>query len=469
MDLGGHRFFSKDKTINDLWLELLPEQGKVISEKLEPRQRDEYSGNADPNTSDEVMLIRRRISRIYYLNKFFDYPVSISWGTIRNMGFLRTVKCGFGYFGAILFKRKGDSLEDFYINRFGKPLYEMFFKYYTTKLWGVSPALLDSDWGAQRVKNLSLMKTIWEQVAKKFNKNHTTNETSLIEEFYYPKFGPGQLWEKMADEVKKMGGQLLLNTDCNQLIVENNKIVGVSITDSNGQKQTLDCDYVVSSMPVKELVNCINVAAPSDVKNISDNLPYRDFITVGVLVKNLNIKNKTEFKTYNDIIPDCWIYVQEKNVKMGRIQVFNNWSPFMPSKPENTVWMGLEYFCSEGDEMWTIDENAFIEMAISELEKMGITSREDVLDSTLHKVKKAYPAYYGSYKDFDKVKDYLNKFDNLYCIGRNGQHRYNNMDHSMMTGILAASAIQNGSTDKEYIWNVNTEQSYHEAEENNDK
>lgn len=465
MDLGGHRFFSKSQEVKDLWLELLPEQGVPIETVLEPHQREKYPGCVNPNKEDQVMLIRRRISRIYYLNHFFDYPVTLSWKTIANLGLVRTVKCGTGYLKSLLVKRKEDSLEDFYINRFGKPLYELFFRDYTAKLWGVEPSGLSADWGAQRVKKMSLFKAVTEPIAKKINKKHVTNETSLIEEFYYPKFGPGQIWEKMASEIITMGGEIHFGTECKQILTKKGKISEIIAESTQGHREILKADYLVSSMPIKELVEQMDCDVPLDVKKIAKELPYRDFITVGVLLHKLDIKNKTKFETYSERVPDCWIYIQERNVKMGRIQIFNNWSPYMVEKPLDSVWMGLEYFASEGDELWEMNEEQFIDFALEELEKTGIAKRENVIDTTMHKVKKAYPAYYGSYKEFDKVREYLEGFKNLYCVGRNGQHRYNNMDHSMLTGMFAAEAIQ-GKCDKSCLWNVNTEKDYHEIRGN---
>lgn len=465
MDLGGHRFFSKSKMINDLWLELLSEQGTPVSEELEPFQKEEYPGNADPNQDDQVMLIRRRISRIYYLNHFFDYPVTLSWRTIKNLGFMRTMECGLGYLSSILFKREENSLEDFYINRFGKPLYELFFKDYTTKLWGVSPDELEADWGAQRVKKLSLLKAVFEPIMKKRSGQHIEGETSLIEEFYYPKFGPGQLWEKMAAEIIKMGGEILFNTKSRQVLTQNEKVKALVIEDADGNEKILEMDYLISSMPIKEIVEQMGSTVPNEVQKISQALPYRDFITVGVLLKKLDIKNGTEISTYSELIPDCWIYIQDRDVKMGRVQIFNNWSPYMVEKPKDTVWISLEYFATEGDELWRMTQEAFIDFALNELEKTGIASRKNVIDTTVHKVKKAYPAYYGSYHEFVKVRNYLDKFENLFCIGRNGQHRYNNMDHSMLTGIYASQAIQ-GKCDKSCLWEINTEKDYHETKEN---
>lgn len=463
IDLGGHRFFSKEKQINDIWLELLQLQGVKISSDLESPQRDKYPGVANPNETDEVMLLRRRVSRIFYDGKFFDYPISINTETLKKLGILKCTQCFWGYMKSCVAHRNENSLEDFYINRFGKPLYEMFFKDYTTKLWGVSPKYLDPSWGAQRVKKISLSNIILENARKLISRDYKTSHTSLIEEFYYPKFGPGQLWETMAKKIEDMGGQILLNASCNRIACDGGNILGVYYTNSKKEATFMQCEYLLSSIPIKNLVSSLELDVPSEIKTISNELPYRDFITVGILVNKLELTNNTLIETKNNLPPDCWIYVQDKKVKMGRIQVFNNWSPFLLNKPAETVWLGLEYFCSENDALWAMTDEDFCNMALKELVDMKIIKPEAVIDKTILRQKKAYPAYFGTYKEFSKIKTYLDNFKNLICIGRNGQHRYNNMDHSMMTAIMAADYICDNTGDKDDIWMVNMEQEYHES------
>ncbi len=460
MDIGGHRFFTKNDLVMDVWKELMKPQGApALDEKL-LNENKQYEGKADPEKEDDVFLTRRRVSRIYYLGKFFDYPISMKPRTFLNMGFFRTMSAGFGYIHSCIFKKKEDSLENFYINRFGKPLYNMFFKDYTTKVWGRSPKEISPDWGAQRVKGLSLMKTFVSALTKPFRKKSSKVETSLIEEFYYPKKGPGQLYSKMADEIIKMGGEIHFNSKVNNVHLNGNSIDYIEV---NGN--IIKGDYYISSMPIKDLMNSMNDIDKS-LLDIANNLPYRDFITVGLLLDKLKIKNKTKMKTVNNIVPDCWIYIQDNSVKLGRLQIFNNWSPYMVDDLEKHIFVGLEYFCNEGDEMWNMKEEDFIKFAIDELVKIKIIDKEDVLDSVELKIKKAYPAYFDSYAEFPKVKDYLNSIDNLYCIGRNGQHRYNNMDHSMLTAIETVNVIKNG-LDKSIIWNVNADKEYHETKEAN--
>jgi protoporphyrinogen oxidase len=465
MDIGGHRFFSKSRQINDLWEELMPLQGRPSKDDLKLGRI--FSGEGpDPEKTDAVMLTRERVSRIFYRRKFFDYPITIKPATFMNMGFINTVKAGCSYLYSSIKKRKENSLEDFYINRFGKKLYKMFFEDYTEKVWGIHPSRLSASWGAQRVKELSVLTIIKEGLLKLMHPDYSTNQTSLIERFHYPKFGPGQLYSIMAERIKNMGGNIYFNSSVSKINVENNRVKEICVLQADDERK-FQCDYLLSSMPIKELVDAIDAGSdiplPDNVRKTARGLPYRDFITVGILAKKLKISNKTKIKTIGGIVPDNWIYIQERDVKVGRLQIFNNWSPYMVSDYENTVWMGLEYFCGENDEMWKMPSSEFIQFAIDELVKINIIEREDVIDAVQEKVKKAYPAYFGSYSDFNIVREYLDSVDNLYCIGRNGQHKYNNMDHSMLTAIEAVKLIKSGGHDKNAIWNVNAEKDYHEA------
>jgi len=444
MDIGGHRFFSKDEQVMNFWKELMPIQKE------------------NPADDERVMLIRNRVSRIYYLNKFFDYPISLKLQTFINMGFINTVKAGASYLKSIIIKKDETSLENFYINRFGKTLYNMFFEKYTEKLWGRHPSNISADWGAQRVKGISITVVIKDAFFKLFKKRSKKVETSLIEQFWYPKYGPGELWETLADEIQNLGGVIKKGYLVKNINIHKNKITNIECI-VNGEKELIEGDIFISSMPIKDLVEGFkNTDIPNNIKEIASGLPYRDFQTVGLLVKKMNLKNKTKIKTLGNIIPDCWIYVQEPDVKLGRIQIFNNWSPYLVKDVENTIWLGLEYFCNENDEYWNMSDEEFIKFATEELIKMKIIESEDVLDAHREKVKKAYPAYFDTYKDINKLIDYLNNFENLYCIGRNGQHRYNNMDHSMVTAFQTVQNIINNKKSKENIWNVNTEKEYHE-------
>lgn len=463
MDIGGHRFFSKDQDVLDFWNEIMPTQGApAYDDKKLKRIKPLVEGGPDPEKTDEVMLIRQRVSRIYYLKKFFDYPITMKLQTFKNMGLKRTMVSGFSYLKSAIVKKPEDSLENFYINRFGKKLYSMFFEGYTEKLWGRHPRDISADWGAQRVKGLSISAVIADMFKKVFHIKSGKVETSLIEEFIYPKYGPGQLWETVAKKIEDMGGKVLMKSEVVQVTTKGTRATGVVYRTKDGEKH-LSADYVISSMPLKDLTLALDADVPNNIKAIAEGLPYRDFVTVGLLVKKLNLKNETDIKTLGNIVPDCWIYVQDTDVKLGRIQIFNNWSPYMVKNPDKNIWIGLEYFCNEGDDFWKMSDKKCIEFATDELVKMGIIkSKKQVLDSHRERVKKAYPAYFDTYKDIDKLIKYLNRFDNLYCVGRNGQHRYNNMDHSMVTSFETVKNIIDGKKSKTNIWNVNTEKEYHE-------
>jgi protoporphyrinogen oxidase len=466
IDIGGHRFFSKNTEVTEWWNNIMQLQGKPSKDDilLEVKDKPYAPDGPDPEKEDRVMLIRNRVSRIFFLRKFFDYPISLKLETFTNMGLIHTMESGFSFIGSMFRKLPETSLENFYVNRFGRHLYRLFFEGYTEKVWGIHPSKLGADWGSQRVKGLSVTAVVKDMIMKKFGtKNNENTETSLIEQFIYPKYGPGQLWETVAQEVVTMGGEVFKEYEVVDLFVTGDIMSKVTCNTPKG-KVEIDCDYLLSTMPIKDLVSRMSgIEIPSDVKEIAETLPYRDFITVGLCVKKMKIKNSTKVRTYKDRVPDTWIYIQERDVKIGRLQIFNNWSPYMVKDYENTMWIGLEYFCSEGDEMWTMPEEQFIDMAINELVKIDVIEKNDVIDACQIKVKKAYPSYYGSYYNLDTVKQFLNKIDNLFCLGRNGQHRYNNMDHSMLTAIECVKNIQRGTTDKANIWAVNTEEKYHES------
>ncbi|MDD3740517.1 MAG: NAD(P)/FAD-dependent oxidoreductase [Bacteroidales bacterium] len=459
IDIGGHRFFSKSDVVMNYWKELFEIS---VSPANYPKNKKWDL------TTDNVFIKRDRLSRIYYLRNFFDYPVSLNGNTIKNLGLFRIIKIGFSYLWVKIFPIKNEkSLEDFFINRFGKVLYQTFFKDYTEKVWGKSCKELSAEWGAQRIKGLSVTKVISNYFKSLFQSNtqdisQKDKETSLIEKFLYPKYGPGQLWEFVAQKIEESGGEILMNCEFVGLMQNSDGRFTITCKTENQQKE-FNADYVFSTTSVKNLVNAMS-EVPKNVKTIANGLLHRNFITVGLLLNKLKIKNHTKIETLNQLIPDNWIYMQESDIKMGRIQIFNNWSPFMVAD-ENNVWIGLEYFCDPGDEMWVMEGGAFIEMAINELEKVGIIDKNDVLDSTIIRMEDTYPVYFGSYDKFDIVREYLDKIENLYLIGRSGMHRYNNSDHSMLTAITAVQNIIEQRKDKSNIWDVNTEQDYHEEKE----
>lgn len=463
MDIGGHRFFSKDPQVNAWWETMLPVQGApALDDRLLNRDVEMLPGGPDPETEDRVMLNRSRVSRILFDNRFYDYPIRLKPETFRNMGFLTTMQVGLSYLASVIHKLPEENLENFYVNRFGRKLYAMFFEYYTENLWGRHPREIDASWGAQRVKGLSISAVLRNMWSSMFGDKNRAVETSLIEQFQYPKFGPGQLWEITAEEIEKMGGQIIRNATVTKLHKSpGNRLEGLTYQ-KDGKEIRLDGDYMISSMPLKDLVEGIN-DVPATVLQIARGLPYRDYITMGVLVPKIALENRTKRKTVGNIVPDCWIYVQDRNVKMGRLQIYNNWSPYLVKDLEHTVWLGLEYFANEGDSLWCLSDEAFREMAIDEMLRLGLISDSGtVLDTHIERVPKAYPAYFDTYSQIGELISYLNGIENLFCVGRNGQHRYNNMDHSMLTAFRAVDCILTGSADKSALWNVNAEKSYHE-------
>ena len=444
---------------------MLPLQGSPSYDDIAlERTMPWKQGGPDPEQTDRVMLLRNRISRIFFEQKFFDYPIKLSFELFKNMGLLNTIQVGFSYLFSLIHKREEKSLEDFYINRFGKKLYSMFFERYTENLWGRHPSQIDPSWGAQRVKGLSII-AIFKDIFSKMlpGKENRHVETSLIESFSYPKLGPGQLWEVTASEVEKMGGRILKNSKVVSLTKDaDNHLVSLTY-EHNGEQITVEGDIFISSMPVKDLVGGMN-DVPAKEAAIAAGLPYRDYRTLGVLIPTLKLKNKTKIHTIGNIVPDNWVYVHDRTVKLGRFQIYNNWSPYMIKDLEHTVWIGLEYFCNEGDALWNMSEEEFSRLGVQEMVTMGlIDSADEVIDTHAESVKKAYPAYFDTYAEMDTLIAYLNTIDNLYCVGRNGQHRYNNIDHSMCTSFEAVYNILNGVKDRSNVWNVNTEKEYHES------
>jgi protoporphyrinogen oxidase len=411
------------------------------------------------------MLVRPRKSRIYFLRRFFDYPIKLTADTLGKLGLLRTLKIGISYLRARLFPRKGEkSLEDFLINRFGRQLYLTFFKSYTEKVWGVPCEQISAEWGAQRIKGLSLTTAVLHFVKKAFTPSRNQaiqqkgTETSLIEKFLYPKYGPGQLWEHAADLIRNQGGEILLGWRATRLFVEGDTITAVEAVSDSGLRRRFAADYVFSTMPVRELIDAMDTPIPAEVREVSDGLQYRDFITVGLLVDKLRVREAD-----GGTLKDNWIYIQEPDVLVGRLQIFNNWSPYMVADP-NKTWIGLEYFCYQTDALWKMADEDLKKFAIAEVEKIGILHAADVSDSHVVRVPKTYPAYFGTYDRFHVIREFLDRYHNLFLVGRNGMHKYNNQDHSMLTAMTAVDNILAGVQDKENVWSINTEMEYHEEE-----
>jgi len=472
IDIGGHRFFSKSDRVMEWWNNIMPIQSSVndgiqITYQNKKTNVKLKKNGPNPLDTDIVMLIRSRLSRIFYLRSFFKYPISLSLDTIRNLGLVRVVKILFSYFYVILFPIKDEkTLEDFFINRFGNELYNTFFKAYTEKVWGTKCSEISAEWGAQRIKGLSIRKMFTHMINKVISKDESINqkktETSLIERFLYPKYGPGQMWQETAKIIQSRGGELYLNHRVKKVTIVGNIVESLTVTNLQTKKDQIYLgDYFFSTMPVKDLINSVEGSKiPKNVKETANGLVYRDFITIGLLLKKLNVQTKNE-NVIKTSLPDNWIYIQEKDVKVGRIQIFNNWSPYMV-KDSNNIWLGLEYFCDEGDELWSKSDDELKNFAINELILINFILREDVLDAICIRMPKTYPAYFGTYDNFNIIRDYTDKIHNLFLIGRNGMHKYNNQDHSMLTAMTAVENIANGIKSKDNIWEVNTEKKYHE-------
>jgi protoporphyrinogen oxidase len=524
MDIGGHRFFSKSDRVMQWWMDLMPPedaadaptgvrisyQGKqrvippqgmkavTVPAHLqeepplrglgplshEPELEDDLLDaeakaaaedavaavvvTHEPESEDLVMLVRPRKSRIYYLRKFFDYPIKLSRNTIDNLGPMRMSKIGVSYVMSRVHPIKEEkSLEDFLINRFGRELYLTFFKSYTEKVWGTPCDKISAEWGAQRIKGLSLTTALKHFVKKAFSAApkdaagkkdiaQKGTDTSLIERFLYPKFGPGQLWEHVADQVIAKGGEIHMGWNVDAIVTEGQCVVAVEAVNEAGERQRFEGDSFLSTMPMRDLVRALRAEVPANVREVSEGLEYRDFITVGVLANKLDVKEDD-----GSLIKDTWIYIQEPDVQIGRLQIFNNWSPYMLADPTK-VWIGLEYFCYETDPLWSMPDEALKTFAAGELEKIGILKTAEVLDAHVVRVPKTYPAYFGTYDRFEELRSWTDSFENLFLVGRNGMHKYNNQDHSMLTAMAVVDGIAAGHVDKSSVWNINTEQEYHE-------
>ena len=518
MDIGGHRFFSKSDRVMQWWMELMPPEiaaehtsgngsgaplqisyqgkqrmveipanveqepplrgmgpllGDADEEDIEPQgdevneQTSESVTVSHPNDPDLVMLIRPRRSRIYYLRKFFDYPITLTQNTIKNLGLVRMTRVGVSYMASRMHQIKPEkSLEDFLINRFGRQLYLTFFKSYTEKVWGTPCNEISAEWGAQRIKGLSLTSAVKHFLKKAFSKEKKSSElaqkgteTSLIERFMYPKYGPGQLWEHVADLIRQMGGEIHMGWKAEKLNFANGEqlhVTSLEAMNEAGERKKFDGDYFFSTMPMRELIRAMQIPVPENVREVSEGLQYRDFITVGLLADRLKVKEPD-----GGLLKDTWIYIQEPDVLLGRLQIFNNWSPYLVSDP-GKVWIGLEYFCYDTDELWKMPDEELKKFAIAEVAKIGILEANAVSDAHVVRVPKTYPAYFGTYSRFDELKDFTDTIDNIFLVGRNGMHKYNNQDHSMLTAMHAVDGLAAGHVDKKSLWDINTEQEYHE-------
>ena len=413
-DMGGHRFFTKVDEVKKMWREILGED----------------------------FLHRPRLSRIYYNGKFFDYPLK-PINALFGLGIWESILIALSYARWRLFPcRQEDSFEQWVTNRFGRRLFRTFFKSYTEKVWGISCSELKAEWAAQRIKDLSLKTAILSM----FVKPKQTIKT-LIDEFDYPRRGPGMMWNAVREKIENHGGEVRLNTSVVE-IHRNGRGIESVVVGCNGHKETIRGTHFVSTMPVTEFINRLDPPAPTAVLSAAARLKYRDFLTVCLIV------NKA------DLFPDNWIYVHDPDVKVGRIQNFKNWSPDMVPDPAKTS-LGLEYFCTEGDGLWNMSDADLIDLSKRELNHIGLASPADVEDGCVFRVPKAYPMYDSEYREYlDIVRDYVASLENYQTVGRNGLHRYNNQDHAMVTGMLSVRNIMFG--EKNDLWSVNTDQEYHE-------
>lgn len=466
IDIGGHRFFSKSDWVMDWWRDQLPIAAPPtapsgdVAVRLAYQGRDRLLGHArlTAHESDpDVMLVRQRLSRILFGGQFFDYPLRPGLDALRKLGLGRSLAFGASYMHAMLRPIHPErSLEDFFINRFGRRLYRQFFKDYTEKVWGRACHEISAEWGAQRVKSLSVLKMLQHAAARAAGRQPSSQATSLIEHFLYPKLGPGQLWERAAQRFEQGGGRLLREAPVVRIHRDGPRVTGVVVRRPDGQSESLDAEHVISSMPVRELCRALAPHLPEEAMAIGGRLEYRDFITVGVLYKRLAPAAG---------VPDNWIYVQEPGVKVGRLQIFNNWSPYMVADP-GTVWVGLEFFARDDDSLWAMSDEALKVLAVREMAQIGMAHEADALDATVIRMPKAYPGYFGeAFERFDRLRAVLDGMPNLWLVGRNGMHRYNNQDHSMLSARAAVQAIIGGRTDKAALWAVNVDDSYHEEVE----
>lgn len=459
IDIGGHRFFSKSDWVMDWWRALLPVAMPNDRHAARELRYQGASVGAPSTTAQEsehdVLLVRNRLSRIYFNKQFFDYPLKLNPDTLLKLGPWKTFTFGLSYVWAKVHPRKPEtSLEDFLVNRFGRKLYRQFFKEYTEKVWGVPCGEISAAWGAQRIKSLSVVKAITHALKKMLGLGGKAEQTSLIESFLYPKYGPGQMWETAAKRFVEQGGTLLMQSRVNGIDIEAGRVTGVQYQNAEGQTHTLPCSQLLSTMPIKELVQAAGNGFAKDIHAIASQLSYRDFITVGLLYPRSAIPRQLD---------DNWIYIQEPGVNVGRVQVFNNWSPYMVANPSDTVWMGLEFFCRDTDPLWQMPDADIKRLAQDEMRKIGLTTASDALDAVVLRVPKAYPGYFGeAYEKFDQLQAALDAIPNLFLIGRNGMHRYNNQDHSMLTAKEAARQIAAGVVNKAAIWGINVDDEYHE-------
>lgn len=416
VDIGGHRFYTKVPEVEAMWREVLGHD----------------------------FLHRSRLSRIYYNNKFFHYPIRF-FDALWNLGLVESFRVGMSYIWARLKPYpQEENFEEWVSNRFGKRLYQVFFKTYTEKVWGIPCAEIKAEWAAQRIKGLSLTTAVKNALFRSEGKNVKT----LIDSFHYPRRGPGMLWTRVQEIIEAKGHQVITESDVVEICMAGRQVK--SVVAQNGTKRMIAAgDNFISSMPLSELILKMKPAPPPAIVEAARKLTYRDFLTVALIIRR------------DDLFPDNWIYIHSPEVQVGRIQNFKNWSPEMiPDSQPGTACIGLEYFCNEGDALWQMSDEALVGLGRRELAQIGLAAAEDIIDGVVFRQPKAYPVYMGEYQAYlDTIKIYLDSIENLQTAGRNGLHMYNNQDHSMLTAMLAVKNILGEQHD---IWSVNTERSYHE-------
>ena len=462
IDIGGHRFFSKSEKVLAWWQQFLPIYTEAdTATTTYHQQTNTFTIHRKARADEPHMLLRPRKSRIYYQRRFFEYPLKLSPKTLWNIGLVKSLKIA----ATLLYRRvqprrPENNLEDFYINRFGDELYATFFKDYTHKVWGKPCREISAEWGRQRVKGLGLRTIIGHYLTSLlFPQRQTFGNAqtvqTLTEYFLYPQKGPGQLWEAVADACVARGVELRLGERATQLHTQGQAITGVTLSTREGKTYHQPCHALFSTMPIRHLVRGLGEVVPETVRQVALRLQYRDFIMVGLLLDRLPLTEQVAD------LQDNWLYIQDTGVQVGRLQFFNNWSPHMVARPDQ-YWIGAEYFCEKGDALWELSDEELQALAARELEKIGVIHAADVLDGTVVRMPKAYPSYVGTYQHFGQVRRYLDGFPNLFLMGRNGTHRYNNQDHSMLTAMEAVKSFLHHHADKSAIWEVNTEPDYHE-------
>lgn len=445
IDYGVHFYrISEYDEVNDLIYNLIPIEDMKSVQLTEKEIKKFVSKNKTQYNNDNIMMINEVCSNIYFNNKFYEYPIKINADTIKKMGFVNLIKIGFSYLKVLIHKVEENNLENYYINRYGKKFYEMFFLEYTKKVCGVHPKDIDIDWGKQRIRETSLINILKEKI---FKSKKVDNEPSLINEYYYPKYGCGEVYNKLADEIKKMGGKILTNSYATKIITDNYNIKSVEYITNKINKE-IKVDYLINSISIGDFVKLMDKKTlDKEVTKTSKELPFRDLVLVNLIFSK---KDLIKLENYQKIKKDCWVFIQDPNIKFGRIKIANNWSKYMINNNEEML-ITLEYCCDNKEGFSKLKNSEMINIAKKELKILKLYPKKGIKEYKINKVKNAYPAYYGGYKNRDKIIDYFNKYEQIYFIGRAGQHQYIDMDKAIYTGLNAAKSIINNNSKKD-VW-----------------